>query len=657
MALTVEVGPVGDPSFRFGQRDIVSLDIQRVHTAKSDAEVVVPYDAGLRDAFFRPLRIADDGDILFRGEVRDFDWSERDGTTRIRADGIEDVALSNEQVDRNFTNTFTGDAIRDVLELDTGIDVVDVQDPSTQDTVAGQTVIDASTASDFAGVTSLDATDPVRITGDRLETTPVALWREGADAEFTVPTDSTAQGLFTDQRVASLKNSGGTTARYPRDLLHEVPNGNAHIAVRYAYPGDPDGDGDHEGPVWEVKYDGTQVGQFGVANPDGFNPIEANGDPSWFVQPVSGSQSTGRHDLVIDTLGDPSGADPRLYIDHVIVLLDDRFASTVPDNTTDGNATLGGPPEYPDGARIDFAAQTTDYNVTAVDIVSAFSQTTNAQALHAATTGTNEVTASNTETLSTPFPTPSIDVLSGVTFGAADTGGSTTPTLNAPQSLSSLTVSFDGDGRNVIGDQDFSGSALSVVQELADRSDYRFVFVHDSRDGSGDLQTEVRAFKRGTITRPADWAAIDRNPTERADRYANRVTIRGALQDDGTRPTATVEAPSEIDKFGVRLVDAVRPNLTTQDAVLSAARGTLLDRAQRKLKGTIDIPPQVPLPGYAYDVDWFDTGDLDATDLERVEVQERHQEARGTLDFEGDQSIVATVASVGFEVAATKQGV
>jgi len=487
---------------------------------------------------------------------------------------------------------------------------------------------------------------------------PTALWRDGSDAAFnvTVINDSTIGA--SDDTAAILRP--GDSAIYRRDLLHTVPDGNANIGVRYAYPEDGDNDGNTEGPVWAVSYDGTEIGRFGVdklPSNGGFNPTAADDTFSWFTAPVDGSQSEGPHEVVIDAIGDPEGLNPELYIDAVIVVLDDRHATLQPDNSTDASALLDTPTEHPSDIRVDFPAQTTDYNVTQIEIASVWNTTASTQALHAATTASNEQTVQNTATLDKSFSTPSIDVLTGATFPVEDVNPTDMPPGETPGRLRSWTAAFDGDGRNVIGDQDFTGSALSVVQELADRSDHRFTFVHDSRDGSGDLQTEVQAFKRGTITQPTTWEAIDRNPTERADTYANRVTVRGALQSDGTRPTATVEAPSEIATFGVRLLDVTRPNLTTQDAALSAARGALLERAQRTVQGTIDIPPQVPLPGFSYDVDWFGDGSLRATDLERVEVQERFQDARGTLDFEGEQSIVATVRNVGFEVAATKQGV
>lgn len=661
MTLRIEIGAEGDPFRTFYQDDLFATNPVWVHTGVSDMDFTVPFDASLRDFFFEDVRLYDNERLLFRGEIHGFDWSDRDGRTRLSCKGIEND-LSNQSVDRQFTNTFTHNALQTIFDQDTDFDIT-VFDPPIESTVTDEEAWSADTDAEFSDRLSIPDTVPLTIRNDGVETTPTALWDEAEALDITQGTN----GVDPDPNASGGEAVGlyGTGDEFALEfeVEHTIPGEDVHYGFRYRVRDDVDGDGNFEGPAFSVSVDGTEINSFG----GGTAPFTTGDDTyDWFTTTVGqGDFDPGTHEIrwVVedDSYEDADGNIIHTgvtYID-VAVIIDDRYATTNPDNTTDSNDALSSPTAHPDGVQQAFDLVNVDYNVTGISADTTWNTTARSQALSVATTSSNWQTAANTSTIDKSFSTPSVQVYFRATWTWDTNDATTTPSQgDAPGRLDAVTVRFDGNGQNVLDDQQVQGDALSVAQQLCERSGYRFVIDHAATDGSGNLIKAGEAFERGDQTRQADWTVLDRNPSESADRYANRVRIRGALQDDGTRPTAVIQDDSEVAQFGVRLFEATRPDISSVDAAIGQARGELLDRVQREVEGTQTTPPQSILPGYRYEgLDWFDDGDLRATDLDRVELTEEYQDARTRLVFGAEQDIVEKVVDTGYQIAQTKQGV
>jgi hypothetical protein len=184
MSYTMEIGPVGSPNLTLDASDLLSVDVAKPHTALADYDIEVPYSRDLRDRALDPVRIySASGALLFRGYLKELDWDQQRGVTRLNGPGIGDD-LKDSAIERSFTNTATHVAIQDVWDNDTDFDAT-VRPPSVSEIVTDSVVADADTTTELdALIDNLPQTAPVVAENGRLTLADSNYYVEGEDPDL-----------------------------------------------------------------------------------------------------------------------------------------------------------------------------------------------------------------------------------------------------------------------------------------------------------------------------------------------------------------------------------------------------------------------------------------------------------------------------------------
>ncbi|MCU4754234.1 hypothetical protein OB919_20000 [Halobacteria archaeon AArc-curdl1] len=154
------------------------------------------------------------------------------------------------------------------------------------------------------------------------------------------------------------------------------------------------------------------------------------------------------------------------------------------------------------------------------------------------------------------------------------------------------------------------GTTFEVLQELHEIGSYNFAI----RDYD---QKAVDVFPVGTTNIEPRWRIVSSTRSKDLTDYANRVTVTGARLDDGSSYTTTAEHEDEISLMQERGVgdDGVietyvkSTDLATEAEVEDQAN-RLLEEAitERDESGSLEIVPQMVMPGYSYNVSaWGDS--------------------------------------------------
>lgn len=672
MTYTMEIGPVGSPNLTLDGSDIVSVDIAKPHTALADYDIEVPYSRSLRDRVLERVRIyGPDGSILFRGYLKEIDWDQQRGVTRVNGPGIGDD-LRDTAIERSFTNIATHAAIEDVWNNNTAFNAT-VRPPDVSVVVENDILVDADTTTELdAEIDTIPTTAPVIANNGEIQLAQTLFL--GKDTFGTGERADTwpsgeiidSDGNVTVGYLGGQFGNSGDTLDFSFNLDYTIPSEDLMAAARI-YPFDQNSDGDTlELPQMEFWIDGTKISGF----VDRWG-IGSNVDvPYWFdaFGDDAGDLAAGSHTFSIVQTKDSDDTYDEIWIG-LMAVYDDRFSYNF-DNTVSTTGTgdtgdynyLEGPELGPNGYALNGDQLETDFNVVGATVsTTGWNDTTGEQQVAVSIDGGQSyATADNATSVD-------VDDLSNVaatvdwrvTLDRYGSGQQRTPNQGyLLQSFDAITVDYDGSDLSIIQDDTFRGSPLRILTDLHQRADYRFVIDHAATDGSGNLTKSVESFERGSEVRPKDWTVINRKPSRSFVKYANEVTIYGELQADGTRPKVTVQDDDEVQTWGREPYAEVRPDLKTVDQVRAAAIDTLGSRVkERDQKGTIQALPTDILPGYSYPVDWFADGQETNTPMERVTFSEGADSLRASLKFVRDPGVTESVIAQGFDIARTREGI
>ncbi|WP_435075279.1 hypothetical protein [Halorubrum sp. HHNYT27] len=197
------------------------------------------------------------------------------------------------------------------------------------------------------------------------------------------------------------------------------------------------------------------------------------------------------------------------------------------------------------------------------------------------------------------------------------------------------------------------GTPMEVLQDLHELAGMRFTVSHQQTGPRVESYVPEEHVKSG------DWASTDWDSSLDATDYANAVEVYGGETSDGSRAFARAADQDEIDRLGnevlVRIDDAT---LTTDADCQARADSELTDRlAEDDLSGSVEIIPQVVLPGYHYTIDEFDTGDgAPELPVEQTRLREAQGEARATLEVNDSGSgVIDTIVDLRRETAQLNQ--
>lgn len=189
MGYTIELGPNGNENLVIADSDIYEVDIQRPATAMADYEAVVPFDKALRDRALDKARVYADGQLVFRGYLKELDWDQRGGTTRLYGPGIG-ADLQDSGIVVSATREATHKVIRRVWKNHTNFNYR-VYEPDVDEVKTDETVASASTTTGFQDLFTWSATDPIIAENGVLKLADTSFYFEGEapDSGDTNPYD------------------------------------------------------------------------------------------------------------------------------------------------------------------------------------------------------------------------------------------------------------------------------------------------------------------------------------------------------------------------------------------------------------------------------------------------------------------------------------
>jgi len=192
-----------------------------------------------------------------------------------------------------------------------------------------------------------------------------------------------------------------------------------------------------------------------------------------------------------------------------------------------------------------------------------------------------------------------------------------------------------------LSDYSTEGTPMEVLQDLHELAGMRFTVRHQRSGKRVESYVPSEQVKSGT------WTATDWDSSLDATNYANAVEVYGGTTSGGGRAFARAADQGEIDRLGDEVLVRIDDKTLTTDADCQArADSELADRvSEDDLSGSLEIIPQLVLPGYWYTIEKFDTGD-GAPDLpvEQTQLREASGEARATLEVnDSGRGIVGTI--------------
>jgi len=619
--------------FREGRLDDVNF--AREHTAMGDWSVTLPYDPSVEDWILSEIELERNGSLLFCGYLESITLNEERGTTRLKGLGIA-RDLTNGETTERYTSISAHEAIANYWSTNTSFDAT-VVDPSPNTIVSDRTVQDAPASDDFGAISAWGDDIPLLIENDRIKVAQTCWWQEG-EAANGLQQGSYSGSEYSDGEAAGLITSAVDAFRKftPK---YKIPANTLQIGVRI------DARDGHNG--FEILVNGDQVDSVPAdalsndlsyfSSRDFSDSLDANTQHQFEVNCLN---STGSDDLIIDGFA----------------AYDTRFSYNF-DNSTDSDGYLAGPELYPDETVALFQEESTPWNIIDASITTKLADSDETPVrlqarLSSQTWFPNDGTEEDTLSITTDFGDEAGTNIQGrVAIGRRDVTRSTaTPTEGFEgQKLTSWELSYSGNDIAIIEDQTLEGTHLANLQRLHEFAGMRFSVEHTSDS------KPVESFRAGDVEKTLGDIVI-RNRIRKidAEQYANEVTVRGKLDDNGNRPVRTASDSDAIANRGPEHVDIKDPSLTTQADVDSAARqelGSRLNALDRR--GELVIVAETQQPGYVYEVEWAD-GSASKVPLETLKYLEQQGEARGRLTFDLNADLAGEISSIRREQRRTK---
>jgi len=613
------------------ESEIVAKDLSKVHTGIGDARVDVPQNDAIIPYVQRQDRVnyRIDGSTEWTGYVVGFSGNDRTGQWTLRLDGIgkrleetrpEYETLGNAVV---FTNTRLDAAIRDYWGR-TPFDAT-VTDQVPELVAEDEELQSADTTTEWENIYTPEATEPIGISNGSLNLLQSAFVQEGEDGSGDLNTE--ADGSYSDGSAAELFALGGSTLQWTITPQYDIDASNVGIAFR------DESVGSNNDVEW--FFDGEQLDAVTGANkPLGWTDVSDGGFYSSGFDGYTGQtlEAGNSYTLEIQT---PSGNSGDYHVD-VICVYDRRFNYFFDNDNGGSSGYLDGPELYPGSVETVLDTTGTAFNITSATVTSTWTDTSGTQAIAVSNdNGANFVESTNTATDTFNFTTAGREAITRFTLGRYGSRTTATPqTGYLGQQVDNYTLDVDLNDLVVISRLELSRDHFSNLKTLHDYGDFRWVIEH----ASGDVDTlTVRSFPRGAETRPTPTAFTEvenKSPEVAAENYFNSVYLEGALQDDGTRPTAEVKDDDAIAADREEITPGVLrdQNISTEAGAQFRANALLQTAlANDELRGTISTYPTYVNPGYSYSVD-FGSG-TDEKTLESVSITESAGSVSATYEF------------------------
>lgn len=610
---------------------LLSVDFGFEHTALSDVRVQIPPFEGLTaDRFLNGrLHIYYDGWLLFRAKIDTHEEAD-DHTLTIGGFGESGNRLQGGEIEQRFGDILTHEAVEQVFDAEGFISRVHVplservherivQEARSEsgfreintfrprDSETGQ--FTSGTQSDFA------PTKPLTITQQGLTQLQTNIVIEGERWNDSSGTTTTNQTDLASGGEEEILNGTDDQLRYRFDFGYTIPTGQFRVGLRLRRVS-----GQTASSVLVLRLDGELIGRIDTSRIEtGYEWVFV--DVSNKLEPAGEGDD---HELTIDV----SDGDPDVSLD-VLSLHDDRFSYFF-DNNTANSGALAGPELYPDAQEIRFDAPTLGIDISDGRVSATWNHPSNEQAVGVVlpTTGRERFShgAGTTAHQCIHTTATTTQIRGAARIGRYDDPQRTETPLNGSETqiLEEYTLTVSGDEISIVDSRQMSGTPLSIIQELCDYADLRFVVQPPSQDPTAPPRVEVFETADSRLRRPLPAQAIITSVSESVEggEYANVVEVEGA--EIPGRPAqnyrGTARAEQEIEALadppvddGIRKIKLIDRSLTTDNDCRSKARTELHSRlASDDVGGSVSVTPALIRPGYPYETPFFAEGEDDA---------------------------------------------
>lgn len=657
-----------------GPDSVKTVQLPRTHSKINRWQAVVPPMPSLEsyrnpDAFIYYVdEQAGVEELIYRGEFHNPQTPKNGDTTMEGLDVTRKLKRGGPDSVFEATAETADDAIRRYLSQYTPFDPT-VYAPTPEVIDDDRLVQEASSTSDLAAVFSPAATTPVTIENGTMTTVQTCFTTEGEDY------DRGSQGYFGDyyqpdaysnQASAGLSwgpNAGGPDyVEYDFTLDYELPADAFDLAVRHDSEYDPQTSEGPGSPAFEWTLQHANGSTYSLA---ALTTVGAGFGLQWATlgdTTLSGSYDgpalePGDYTLRCEITDSDGSADLYSYYPDVVAPYDSRFDITLAD-TVDSDYALPGPETKPDAVSVLANMVELDHNITAVTASATFDDVSGEQALAASIDGGDTYeTATNTETLDTSFETYGTTIHGRVTLSRYGTRTGATPTQGyKSQSVSAWELRVTTNDRAVFDQREFSGSHYENIQEMHEDSGRAFVCRY-REDALPLVSFPLGAIEAGDVpwAPDVDWVSEDHERSKDSEDYANVLTARGGLDEDGNRleVTARAEDAIEADDGEIPAPPVFEPKIESRVDLQNLARQELQSYlAEGRLAGSVEIVPKADLiPGVAYPVPELD-GEVKV--LEEVAFESGGESARGELVFEQSSGLADYLSSISSSVKSVK---
>lgn len=672
---------------------VLSIDINLEHTALSEMTIDIPPFDGVDAASYTDGSMAYtvDGRLLFKAEIDDVSIAD-DKTVTLSGTAAEEQPLTQNDYQITFEEVLTEDAIEQFCEA--ALPYETTVYPTPERPLSNKLVQRMDAAGDYAAtlqtgdeveddlevvrelpesitglfppayVPTLHDTTPIQIQDDGLTSTQTTIFAEVEN--YVSPKSVNVDDPEASGGQATLFDNKGQTVGFNFGFVHDIPENWFDIAYR-ARIGQT---GTEPFDRIEFKLDGqVLVEQFTT------QVINYTGGYRWYVARVTYDNVLSGVDV---EAGDDSHrveitkteGDDEIFLD-CIAFRDARFGFAASLNEeVDSNGALSGPDLYPSnlpilfdapavGADISHIDWTVDYDEPATQGYPILVVPATGETLFAGDVYSGPDTVVLTEQHDIPDEETVTRVYGGTFIGSySDSDRSVTPTENTEsQIVEAAEMRIDGREVSVLADgREFSGTPLSILQDLHEHANRRFVIEH----GVGNpADAQLDSFLTGDESLVAGdserWIITDssRETTDNGD--ANQVRVVGARAPNGqyyqgiARDEAAIarldeETPDSDD--GVRPFTVVDRSLTSDNDCLSRARTELQERSRMSIGGDIDTAPMLVEPGYPYRVRAFDS---DAISDDEIGYGQNYGQYYGV----GSLGVVSSLETVGYSESAS----
>jgi hypothetical protein len=594
--------------------NLLDLNIAENPTSTGSWDVELPYDRSFEDTVMADIYVYYDNSVIFRGILESVESSFDSSSTTLSGRGVT-VDLRYQADSITYSSTTVYDALVDYWTNRTNYDVV--VRPPNRDFLDGE----YTTTQDLAEIFRFDSSKNYDLEKEQADVDRSKLYP--FQLNFTEDASTSTMTTDTGYDVSNTSYSLDTAVRI--DDASSSPNG----YVQYSYTTTDDLNYSNTDYRWYVRLqssttsatlnfyiDGTKVRSWDLSSESiSHQWLDVLNDSALTTENSAPSSLSGDVSVDVEVTGLSSGE----WVDiDAMSVTDERFGSYTLPSSPNADNVYEGPEWYPNNLLIDGepdpqigtgreTSSATDWIGMVVETIEPVSELTagmtnidSGELVEKANTYDNPRT---THWFDFRFSNTGTEFAQRVYCDGIDVDTQSSSGETVRQEFARFEIFAPDESQFfTIDSNEFTGTKFEILEELHELGKYRFTLTDYANKNA-------ESFPRETISDEPQWRIKSESRKLDYTAYANKVTVHGKTQSDGTYNSATVSDSEEINVVG-RTVHKFEknPDVVTQAEVDSRAQALLDEKTkERDESGSMDVVPQDVDVGFTYPIaPWSD---------------------------------------------------